>query len=790
LILVCVLIAYLPALRGGFIWDDDAHVTRAALRSLHGLWRIWFDLGATQQYYPVLHSAFWLEHRLWGDSTMGYHIVNVILHGTAACLFALVLRRLFEPAFSCGAAWLAALLFALHPVCVESVAWVSEEKNTLSTVFYLLAAWVYLRWRGKGELSKDGGTPGKGRVAGWLLYGAATGLFVLALMSKSVTASLPAALLVVIWWRQGRIGWRRDVVPLLPWFVLGASSGLFTAWVERRYVGANGSEFDLSLGERALLACRVVWFYLGKLAWPTDLIFIYPRWRVGAGASWIVGAAALVSLFFALWLVRTKTRGPLAALLFFVGSLFPALGFLNVYPFLFSYVADHWQYLASLGIFTIAASGLWAALQAIPARLRPAGWTALAMLVCGLGVLTWRQCSVYRDHETVWRKTLERNPDSWLAHNNLGHLIQTSGRDDGVEGHYLEALRLRPNYSDAQNNYGAWLYEHGRLTEATEFIQKALRLVPKYPEAHNNLGLILTAENRLPEAIEQYKEALRLRPGYVPAASNLGLTLIKAGRIGESVAVLEATVRTGPESPDASNNLGAAYAAAGRITDAIAQYKAVLRLHPAYSKSRNNLGLALLRTGHPEEAIVQFREFLRYSPGDPEVLRNMGDALYTAGRPSEAVAPYEESIRRSPNQAVSHNNYGLTLQTLNRWEEAAAQYEEALRLNSGYAGAHYNLGNALNKLHRPSEAIGQYELALRLDPGFFDAENNLGGLLYLQGRPADAIAHFEAAVRIKPESVDALNNLGLALHATGRDREAEEKFAKAKSLKAAAAAGH
>ena len=648
LLSAAVLIAYVPALRGDFIWDDEAHVTRPALQSLDGLRRIWFDLGATQQYYPVLHSAFWLEHRLWGDLPAFYHSTNILLHAAAACLFALVLRRLLKPAIA-GAAWLAALLFALHPACVESVAWISEEKNTLSTVFYLLAAWAYLRWRERGEPAVDGGTAGRGRIAGLSLYLLATGFFILALLSKSVTASLPAALLVVFWWRHGRIGWSRDVAPLIPWFAMGAGAGLLTAWVERRYVGASGSDFDLSLAQRGLLACRVVWFYLGKLAWPADLVFIYPRWRVGIGPGWIACAAALAALVCVLWIVRRKTRGPLAALLFFVGSLFPALGFLNVYPFIFSFVADHWQYLASLGVFTLSASGLWAAVAAFPARLRPFGFAGLAVLAAGLGALTWRQCAVYRDPETVWKATLERNPDCWMAHGNLGQLMQADGRMSEAESHFLAALSLRPNYAEANNNYGVLLYQTGRLTEAKAHIETALRLAPNYAAAHNNLGLVLGATNQLPEAIEYFRKAMRLQRGYVQAASNLGNAFLKAGRIDDSIATLREALRLEPRFVDAINNLGASYASANRIPEAIAEYEAALKLKPSYKEARNNLGLVLLHLGRKDEAIAQFREGLRHNPSDPETLRNLGDALVVA-------AGHRRRFRRTRRRSAASRN--------------------------------------------------------------------------------------------------------------------------------------
>ena len=327
------------------------------------MYRIWFELGATQQYYPLLHSAFWVEHNLWGDATLGYHLVNILLHAAAAVMVALVLRRLSVPG-----AYLAAAVFALHPVHVESVAWITELKNTLSIVFYLGAVLSYLAFD-------------RTRKTRWWL--GALGLFVLGLMSKTTAATLPAALLVIFWWQRGRLSWQRDVRPLAPFFVLGLLAGLLTAWVERKLIGAEGAAFDLTIVERCLLAGRAIWFYLGKLFWPTELIFIYPRWQVSQAVWWqyLFPAAALL-LLAGLWALRRRCRGPLAGLLFFVGTLLPALGFCNVYPFLYSFVADHFQYLASLGPITLAAAGvalLFARWRPRPRRAtapRPRPWPA------------------------------------------------------------------------------------------------------------------------------------------------------------------------------------------------------------------------------------------------------------------------------------------------------------------------------------------------------------------------------------------------------------------------------
>jgi len=573
-ILLMVVVAYLPAIRGGFIWDDNAHVTKPELQSLPGLWRIWFEVGTTQQYYPVLHSAFWLEHRLWGDAAPGYHLLNILLHATAACLFVAVLRRLIHgetsPSTSlrafdsekvaagrerrryAGVEWLGGMIFALHPVCVESVAWISEQKNTLSAVFYLAGALAYLRWKDSadGPASRGEGRRGPARPGRYWL---ATGLFVLALLTKSVTATLPAALLVVFWWRRGRLSWREDVVPLLPWFALGVTAGLFTAWVERTYIiGAPGLGSDLTVIERCLLAGRAVWFYLGKLVWPARLIFIYPRWEVSAGARGLyLFPAGLLVLAGALgWMARKGRRGPLAAFLYFCGTLFPALGFFDIYPFIFSYVADHFQYLAMLGPIALAAAAVLSSPGAGKVRSLPgtgAVWRAgvAAGVICVLGVLTWRQCRIYRDVQTLYAATLERNPQCWLAHLNLGSMLFEDGQVAEAIAHFDAALRLNPNFADIHFNLGRALIQEGRNAEAVPHFEAVVRLSPADAEAHDNLGVALLGIGRIAEAMTECEAAIRLQPDNATAHYNLGVALRALGRPDEARAEFEAAARLG-----------------------------------------------------------------------------------------------------------------------------------------------------------------------------------------------------------------------------------------------------
>jgi tetratricopeptide (TPR) repeat protein len=492
-----VFLAYQPAWQGGFIWDDDAHV-RPELQSWNGLCRIWCDLKATQQYYPLVHSVFWLEHRLWGGATLGYHLVNIFLHVAAALLAAVILRRLQVPG-----AYLAAAIFALHPVQVESVAWITELKNTLSAVFYLSAALVYLHFD---------------RNRNKVLYALALGLFVLGLLSKTVTATLPAALLVVFWWQRGRLSWRRDVLPLLPFFVLGAAAGVFTALVERELGGAAGADFNFTMIERCLIAGRAIWFYLGKLFWPANLIFIYPRWHVSQAIWWqyLFPLTALLLLAGA-WAIRRRVRGPLAALLFFVGTLFPALGFCNIYPFIFSFVADHFQYLASLGIIALTSAGIAMLLNRWGFWGRWPAYCLCGALLMVLATRTWAQCCTYSDIDQLYRTTIQRNPDCWMAYLNLGQILGDRGQLDEAMGCYARAIQIKPDCKMAHLNLGEAFVRCHRLNDAMAEYDTALAIDQDFAEAHYNLGNLLAIRERFSEAMEEYNKAIAIRPGYTEA---------------------------------------------------------------------------------------------------------------------------------------------------------------------------------------------------------------------------------------------------------------------------------
>jgi tetratricopeptide (TPR) repeat protein len=699
LIVLLVFLAYLPALRGGFVWDDDAYVTEnPTLRDWEGLRQIWFKVGAVPQYYPMVHASFWLEYHLWGLNPFGYHLVNILLHAIAAILFWQVLLRLQAPG-----AWLAAVIFALHPVQVESVAWITERKNVLSAVFYFAAALAYLRFVSFKE-------PGGPNRFHWYWYLGALVLFLAALLSKTVTCSLPAALLLVGWWKKGRVQWG-EILPLLPFFVLGVGLGLMTAWIEKYHVGAQGAAWSLTLGERCLIAGRALWFYAGKLVWPVQLTFIYPRWTVEVSAwwQWLFPLAA-AGVMAGLWRARERMgKGPLAAVLFFAGTLGPALGFVNVYPMQYSFVADHFQYLASAGLITLFAAGLARIPRAIPATL-----------VVLLGVLTWQQAGIYRNLETLWRDTLARNPDCWMAHNNLGMLLSNQGRNDEAMDHYHKAIQIRPNYWEALNNLGNALADRGRFDEAIENYYKVIQINPDYVAVLDNLGAALAARGRFDEAIENYHKTIQINPNDAKALNNLGIALAAQGRFDEAIENYRQAIKINPISSEVLNNLGVALAARRQFDEAIENYRQAIKINPNYCEALDNLGIALAARGRFDEAIGNYHQAILVNSNRPETFFHLGMTLGQLGRTHEAVAQYREALRLNPNLAGALNNLAWVLAASP--DDELRNGAEAVRLAERACGlTHYGqplfigtLAAAYAEAGRFPEAVTTAEKAERL----------------------------------------------------------------------------
>ncbi|MFQ5416669.1 MAG: tetratricopeptide repeat protein [Myxococcota bacterium] len=598
LLLVLTAVAYARVVENGFIWDDDVYVyENPNLTSLAGLRRIWLELGATPQYYPLVHTSYWVEHALWGLDPRGYHVVNALLHALGALLLWRVLARLAVPG-----AWLAAAIFALHPVNVESVAWVTERKNVLSGALYLAALLAYLRSAGFGPDPPDESRANR-------YYALSLVAFAGALLSKTVTGSLPAVILLLTWWKRGRVGWP-DVRQLAPFFALVVAFGPLTLLLEKQLVGAKGWEWDHSALERVLIAGRALWFYAAKLVWPHPLIFNYPRWEIDAGRalSYLYPAAA-VALGVGLWAARERIgRAPLVATLVFAGTLFPALGFFDVYPMRYSFVADHFQYLAGAALIALFAAGaVGLARRLFPGTALPPSIAAAALLAV-LGILTWRQVPIYRDHETLWRDTLAKNPESWMALDTLGVIHQRRGELDRAISYFRESVRVCPEQPEAYNNLGIALRMGGKLDESIAVLRQALELDPDYHLAQNSIGLALHALGEYELAADHFRRALHVHPAFAAAHTNLGITL----------------------------------AASGRRDDAIEHHRMALQLDPGLAQAHNNLAVLLLREREFGEAIRHLAMVVKLDPDSAEAKQKLRAARRLAAR-SRKPQPGTES---------------------------------------------------------------------------------------------------------------------------------------------------
>jgi tetratricopeptide (TPR) repeat protein/uncharacterized membrane protein YfcA len=695
--------AYYPAITSKFIWDDNAYVElNGTLRTARGLWDIWFTPRAIPQYYPLVHTTFWAEYQLFKLNPLPYHLDNVLLHIGSALLLWLVLRRLGLR----GGAYAGALLFAAHPVMVESVAWITERKNVLSMFFYLAAILAYLKFDPISGSPAPSLPPSPRRLG---FYALAIVLFACSLLSKTVTCTLPAVLFLLAWWKQGKVRWAR-IWPLLPMLALGAPAAAYTAWLEKTQVAAEGMEWNLSWVGHLLLAGRVPWFYLGKLFWPAEIVFFYPRWRIDPSAWWqYLYPAAAVALAAALWLLRKRIgRGPLTALLCFGASIFPAMGFFNVYPMRYSYVADHFQYHASLAVFALVA-GLAAALvartgkllQRPPARLRPAPfWREAsgghsegqfrvllgAVLTCAVAgvlvALTWQQCHDYYDLKTLWANTARKNPSSWISVNNLGVIFMdedsnSESLDRRAIPMYERAMTLfsaeHPNSMSEQptSNLGVAYLREGhnaaiagdrakadeKFRRAGEYFHMAMAVLPQDASMPSKFGKWFCDAARPQEALPFLREALALDPNNVDALCTIALVYETYGLRREAVAGYDKAIGLEPGRVDA--HCGRARALSADSPDeALKEYRATLAIAPRYAQAMDGIAGLLEREGKAAEAMRMAKQALAINEFLPTSLAVAATVLATHPdanlRDGRAALEYAVRLCRLTNESDPH----------------------------------------------------------------------------------------------------------------------------------------
>ncbi|MGA2541999.1 MAG: tetratricopeptide repeat protein [Verrucomicrobiota bacterium] len=567
LLAAITVLVYCPAMRAGFIWDDGDMVTNNALvKSARGLHDIWLGKNLTD-YHPLTYSVFWLEWRCWGMNPAGYHAVSILLHAASVILLWLVLRKLRIPG-----SWLAALLFGVHPVCVASVAWIAELKNTLSLLFYLAALFCWLR--------SEEGEEGNRRF-----YALALVAFLLALLAKVSVVVLPVVLLLLAWWRHGRIS-RRDLGRAAPFFLLAVALGLFGMAFQNKYTAQNDP-----LLVRLLGGGWAAWFYLWKIFWPVHLTIIYPRWNIQAASptAWIPGIC-FAAMLFVFWRKRAGWGRPLLfGTGYFVIALAPVLGLFKLVYLYFSQVADHLQYLAMPGIVALVTAGGWQWLG----RTRTAGRVLVAAVAAVLSLLTWQNQSHYADMSSMWRDNLAANPGSFQALIFVGAEEESRGRFDQAGDMFRRALAIRPQSPEANLNLGIVLDDQGRTEEAIGQAEKALRLKPGDPDAHVLMARLLEKKGLVEEAAQNLREAVRVAPDHVAAHQNLGNLLVKQGRFDAAVQQFGEALKVKFDDPALFVALGNAQGRRGDLDAARKCFQKALSLDPDSADARN--GLAALR---------------------------------------------------------------------------------------------------------------------------------------------------------------------------------------------------
>ncbi len=647
-------VVYLPCLPGPLLWDDTDWLEGIEwnLRDTSGLWRMWTQPGSIQQFYPLTASTFWLDYQLWGKgATFQPHVENVLLHGAGAVLFWLLLLRL-----EVRGAWLAAALYAVHPVMAESAAWITERKNVLCTLFCLAALLAHGAgagwWQASRRLSKRALT---------LLAGVC---FLLALLSKISAAVLPAVVMVIGWWRCGGPRWKADGARVLPWLAAVALLLPVTHALEQEQVRHGDLLPVLSWAERLLLAGQLPWFYLGKLLWPRSLCLIYEKWplRPELWWHWSGGAALVAVLSLMLW---RRWRGALALALLFLGTLVPVLGFFDVNGMKYAWAADRWVYLSSLAVF----AGAGVAFSALP--WRGARSALAAGVLTALCALCWRQAALYSDLDRFWQAAIDGNRHPWKARNDYGGQLLNAGRNEEAARQFEEALRLLPGYAAAHVNLSSALEALGRPAEALREIERALTLQPENNAAmHYNRAVILDRLQRGTEAEAALREAIRQKPDFFAAHNDLGNKLLLSGRLDEAMACFKKLLELRPGNAKALTSIGNTHYLNGQTAQALEAFDTALQDDPEILSALANSAWILATTPDdtlraPAKALPRARKAVDLtSRQDPGMLQILAASLADSGDFTQATA-----VAREAAQMARAQGNGALADTLDAFEK-------------------------------------------------------------------------------------------------------------------------
>jgi tetratricopeptide (TPR) repeat protein len=651
---VCVA-AYIPAMRADFVWDDDDYIqNNQTLRTLKGLGQIWTEPKSIPQYYPLVHTTFWLEYQMWQLNPRGFHIANIILHGFSSVLLWRLLRFLSVPG-----AWIAAAIFAIHPVNVESIAWIAERKNVLSGLLYLASLLFYLKFDLRPRNKEGSGN--------WRLYVISLLFFIGALLSKTVTCSLPVAILLLLWWKKDKTS-TIDIFKIVPFFAIGIVFALITVWLEKVHVGAEGPEWSMSFLGRCLTAGRIPWFYATKLLLPVNLMFVYPRWTIDASVWWqYLFPLALIMVLTILFFLRNVIgKGCVVGLLVFVGTLFPALSFIDVYPMRYSFVADHYQYLATPWfIATVVGCIVWLIRRYQNNMLIEAAAKVICvMILLTLGIATWQRCHVFLNLENLWLDTLAKNPGCWMAYNNMGKYLVEKGKIDKAIEYYQKSIEIRPKHATAIYNLGNAFYMQGQTEKAIEYLKRATELESDFAAAYYSLGNAYKKRSEVDEAILNYQKAIEINPDFYLPHFNLANTLKDCGQTDKAAYHYRETIRIKSDHGKAHYQLAMMIKSGKTIKETIEHLEKAEQLLPDSPLVKNELAWILATCPDPQyrngQRALQLASTAaqQTNHSDPVILDTLAAAYAELGQFEKAISVTNTAIeltgKQSPPELANH----------------------------------------------------------------------------------------------------------------------------------------
>ncbi len=706
-------------------WDDNEYLENPLIEELSpsNVGKIFTTFHKRTFSQPLVLLSFSIENALFNGSPTAYHTTNVALHMFNCVLLFYIIFLLCDKIL---VSFITSMLFAIHPLHVESVAWITERKDVMSTFFFLLSLLFYLFLR---RVLRDCGEKWTRQV--WKWYAASLIAFFLALLAKPSVVMLPLVMLLFDYLEGRNI---KDFVRLIgekiPFFALSLVFGLITIYIHRS-TELTGQLNQVFLMDRVIIFCYSLVFYLVKTILPFNLSAIYPypeKMSIFAPDFFVSVVVFLILAAVFLWFgLRRKTV--VFGVLFFLITIFPMLK-LVPFPTGGAIVADRYMYVPSIGIFYMIGIGFFKLYfsEGEKARARRVPLVIALIAVFALfTVMTNLRSEVWASSKTLWTDTIKKSPTAYLPHNNLGLILAREGKHKEAVELYKESLKFHPSYIPAHNNLGNAYKKLGMVDLAIKEYKFGNQGGSKYPQVHNNLGFTFFEQGKIDLAIAEYKEAIRIDPNFV----------------------------------DAYNNLGHAYYTRGRVDSAIKEYKKVLSIDPDYPEAHYNLGVAYNKKGKKDEAIKSYKEAVRLAPRHFEAHNNLGYVYLVSGRVKEALDSFKKVVSVNPDFASGRNNLGYTYLMIKRPEAAMREFKEALRLRPEYSNASYNLANTLFGLRRIDEAIVQYKDTIKFNPKHADAHNRLGVAYGSKGRFKQAVVEFKKAIKLRPGYAETHYNLAM-----------------------------